>query len=74
LTGASAASGIALITTFANLGGFVGPYAFGFIRQKTDSFYGALTVDGVVLFAFATLVLLLRGVARALGGEPSRAT
>ena len=53
---ASAASGIALITTFVNLGGFFGPYAFGFIRQKTESFYGA--VAGLVFFGFATLVLL----------------
>src|SRR5262249_46612088 len=45
LTGASAASGIALITTFVNLGGFFGPYAFGFIRQKTGGFRGALAVD-----------------------------
>ena len=74
LTGASAASGIALITTFVNLGGFFGPYAFGFIRQKTDSFYGGLAIDGIVLFAFATLVLLLPGVSRRLGKEPSRVT
>ena len=68
LMGASAASGIALITTFVNLGGFFGPYAFGFIRQKTGSFYGALAAAGVVLFGFATLVLLLRGVSRSLAG------
>jgi MFS transporter, ACS family, tartrate transporter len=76
LTGASAASGIALITTFVNLGGFFGPYAFGFIRQKTDSFSGALTVDGVLFFVFATLVLLLRGVSSGLARQlplPSRA-
>jgi MFS transporter, ACS family, tartrate transporter len=65
LTGASAASGIALITTFVNLGGFFGPTAFGFISQETDSFYGALAVAGVVLFGFATLVLLLP---KAVGG------
>ena len=68
LMGASAASGIALITTFVNLGGFFGPYAFGFIRQKTGSFHGALAVAGVVLFGFATLVLLLRGISRGLAG------
>jgi ACS family tartrate transporter-like MFS transporter len=37
LTGSSATSGIALITTSANLGGFVGPYAFGFIRQRAEN-------------------------------------
>jgi ACS family tartrate transporter-like MFS transporter len=64
LTGSSAASGIALITTFVNLGGFVGPYAFGFIRQRTESLSGALALAGIVLFVFATLVLLLPKRAR----------
>src|SRR5262249_16870126 len=60
LAGASAASGIALITTFVNLGGFVGPYLFGFLRQNTTNFYPSLTACGVVLLLFAILVLLLR--------------
>jgi ACS family tartrate transporter-like MFS transporter len=59
LTGSSAASGIALITTWVNLGGFAGPYAFGFIRQRTESLSGALSGAGLVLFVFATLVLLM---------------
>jgi len=59
LTGSSAASGIALITTLVNLGGFAGPYAFGFMRQRTASLSGALSAAGLVLFVFATLVLLL---------------
>ncbi len=59
LSGTSAASGIALITTMVNLGGFFGPYAFGFIRQKTGTLYGALAAAGIVFFVFATLVLLL---------------
>jgi len=60
LMGASAASGIALITTFVNLGGFVGPYVFGFVRQRTDGFYGSMVAAGGVLFVFASLVLVLR--------------
>jgi ACS family tartrate transporter-like MFS transporter len=68
LTGRSAASGIALITTFVNLGGFVGPYAFGFIRQRTESLSGALALAGIVLFVFATLVLLLPKRARVQSG------
>jgi len=69
LTGAAAASGIALVTTFVNLGGFVGPYAFGLIRQKTESFYSSLAIAGGVLFIFATLVLLL-GATRSLPRLP----
>jgi ACS family tartrate transporter-like MFS transporter len=67
LTGASAATGIALITTFVNLGGVAGPYAVGFIRQRTESLSGALAVAGFILFVFATLVLLLPHNLRARG-------
>jgi ACS family tartrate transporter-like MFS transporter len=42
LTGAAAAGGIALINSFGNLGGFLGPYAIGWIRQTTGGFTGAL--------------------------------
>jgi MFS transporter, ACS family, tartrate transporter len=59
LTGFSAASGIALITSVGILGGFVGPYAVGLISQKTGSLYGGLALAGVSLFVAATLVLLL---------------
>ena len=59
LTGYSAASGIALITSVANLGGFVGPYAIGAISDRTGSLYGGLAVAGLSLFVSATLVLLL---------------
>jgi MFS transporter, ACS family, tartrate transporter len=62
----SAASGIALITTFVNVGGFVGPYAAGFISQRTGSLYGAFSVAGIVLFVFATLVLMVSSEARVL--------
>jgi ACS family tartrate transporter-like MFS transporter len=59
LTGFAAASGIALVSSLANLGGFAGPYATGWISQKTGSLYGGLAVAGVSLFVSATLMLLL---------------
>jgi ACS family tartrate transporter-like MFS transporter len=59
LAGFAAASGIALVSSLANLGGFAGPYATGWISQKTGSLYGGLAVAGVSLFASATLMLLL---------------
>jgi MFS transporter, ACS family, tartrate transporter len=59
LTGFSAASGIALITSVGILGGFVGPYAVGLIRQRTGSLYGGLAFAGVSVLVSATLVLLL---------------
>ena len=60
LTGSSAAVGIALINSFGNIGGFVGPYAMGAINRKTGSFHGGLLLAGISLFVSATLVLMLR--------------
>jgi ACS family tartrate transporter-like MFS transporter len=59
LAGFAAASGIALVSSVANLGGFAGPYVIGWISQKTGTLYGGLAVAGVSLFASATLMLLL---------------
>jgi ACS family tartrate transporter-like MFS transporter len=60
LTGFSAAAGIALINSFGNLGGFVGPYAIGAISKKTGSFHGGLVFVSISLFASAMLMLALR--------------
>jgi len=70
LMGSSAAAGIALVTMFVSLGGFVGPYAFGYIRQRTGSLYDALAVAGIVSFVFATLILLLPRTAYGRIGAP----
>jgi ACS family tartrate transporter-like MFS transporter len=40
LSGTAAAGGIALVNAIGNLGGFVGPYGVGLIRDRTQS-YGA---------------------------------
>jgi len=65
LTGFSAASGIALINSVGNLGGFVGPYVVGFIKDKTGELYGGLAFAGVSLLVAAMLVLLLPKIAAA---------
>jgi MFS transporter, ACS family, tartrate transporter len=60
LTGSAAAGGIALINSIGNLGGFVGPYAIGWIKDAT----GATTLALVALAAcyiMAGLVTLLLG-------------
>ena len=41
-TGSAAAGGLAMIVSIGNLGGFVGPYLIGVIKQSTDSFSWAL--------------------------------
>lgn len=59
LAGFAAASGIALITSVANLGGFVGPYAVGMISKRTGNLYSGLAVAGISLFVSAALFILL---------------
>jgi len=66
LTGSAAAGGIALINTCAAVGGFVGPYAVGFLRDRTDGGNAAgLLFLGVLLLLAAIGATRLRG-ARAL--------
>ena len=59
LTGFSAAAGIALVTSVANFGGFVGPYTVGLIRQKTGNSYYGLICAGVFFLLSASLALAL---------------
>ena len=59
LTGFSAAAGIALVTSVANLGGFAGPYTVGIIRQRTGTPYYGLICAGVFILFSAGLALAL---------------
>jgi MFS transporter, ACS family, tartrate transporter len=61
LSETSAAAGIALINSFGNLGGFLGPYTIGLVRTWTGSFRGGLLVVGVVLAVSGVLALLAYG-------------
>lgn len=73
LTGFSAASGIALINSIGNLGGFVGPYAVGFLNQRTGNLHGGLAFAGAFMLLAAMLVVWLpkkpQAVVRAGGQE-----
>jgi MFS transporter, ACS family, tartrate transporter len=60
LTGYGAASGIALVNSMANLGGFIGPYAIGATAGGAGGLSRALAIAGIPLFVSASLVLLLR--------------
>ncbi len=44
LRGTAAAGGIALINAVGNLGGFIGPYLVGWVRESTGSFNIAMLV------------------------------
>jgi ACS family tartrate transporter-like MFS transporter len=59
VSGEGAAAGIALINSVGNIGGFVGPYAIGYLRDTTESFSASLIAIGVVVALGGTLVLLV---------------
>jgi ACS family tartrate transporter-like MFS transporter len=73
LTGLSAAAGIALVTSVANFGGFVGPYTVGLIRQRTGNPYYGLICAGVFFLLSASLALALAKRALPAPGSPSGA-
>ncbi len=60
LSGSAAAGAVGLINSMGNLGGFVGPYVTGWIKQKTGSFAGANWYLAGSLVAAGLLILTLR--------------
>jgi predicted MFS family arabinose efflux permease len=59
LGGAGAATGIALINTIGNVGGFAAPYITGVMKDATGSYIGSMFVVGGVMLLSAILPLLL---------------
>jgi MFS transporter, ACS family, tartrate transporter len=55
LSGSAAAAGIALINSIGNLGGFVGPYLVGLMKDATGSTDGGLVTLAVILALGAVL-------------------
>jgi len=52
LTGMAAAGGLAFINSIGTTGGFVGPYVFGFLTDRTGSFSAGLyAMTGFLVFA-----------------------
>ena len=60
LAGSSAAAAIALINSMGAVGGFVGPYAVGYLKDSTGSFRSPLFLLAGILFAGSVLTLFLR--------------
>lgn len=58
LTGAGAATGIALINSVGNLGGFLGPFLVGLTKQLTNSFSSGLYALAALAFAGALMTLM----------------
>jgi ACS family tartrate transporter-like MFS transporter len=56
----AAAGGIALINSMGAVGGFVGPYLIGVIKQRTGSFTPGLLLLAGSLLAAVVIVLTIR--------------
>ncbi|AUT65395.1 MFS transporter [Paraburkholderia terrae] len=59
LSGAGAAAGIAMINSVGNLGGFVGPFAIGWLKNVTGGYAAGLYVVGATLAVSAAVTLML---------------
>jgi len=57
---AVAGVGIGLVNGAGNLGGTVGPYFFGYIRDLTGSFTMALTIGGMSLIIGSLIAVPIR--------------
>jgi ACS family tartrate transporter-like MFS transporter len=61
LSGPAAATGIATINSVGNIGGFVGPYMVGYLKDLSGSYAGGLYFTGATLVLSAVLIVLLGG-------------
>ena len=64
VAGEAAAGGIALMVSVGNLGGFLGPFLIGWIRDLTQTFSVALVLIAACLTIGMVLMLLV--------GDPAR--
>jgi ACS family tartrate transporter-like MFS transporter len=60
LSGSSAAVGIALVNAIGNVGGFIGPYAIGFLRTRTGGDSGAFLSLGAMALVAAIICASMR--------------
>jgi ACS family tartrate transporter-like MFS transporter len=60
LTGVAVAGGIALVNSMGNLGGFIAPFAIGWIKQATGSFTDALLVLAGAMVLSGVIAFLIR--------------
>jgi ACS family tartrate transporter-like MFS transporter len=61
LRGLAAAGGLALLNSFANLGGFFGPYLMGWAKEQTGTYsFGMEVLAGFQLLAAVSVILVGR--------------
>src|SRR4051794_36789142 len=73
LSGAAAAAGIAAINSIGNIGGFVGPYLVGLVKDATGSTDGGLIVLAAILVV-GSIVALVSTHDKALEQAPETRT
>jgi MFS transporter, ACS family, tartrate transporter len=69
LTGTAAAGAIALINATGNLGGYVGPFVVGWIKDSTKSFEAGLYFLAVCSIACAAITFFATRASRPLEQE-----
>jgi MFS transporter, ACS family, tartrate transporter len=74
LRGDGAAAGVALINAVGNLGGFLGPYLMGWIRDASGDFLVGLRVLATAALISGVIVLGFPAEKRELAESPTRAT
>jgi ACS family tartrate transporter-like MFS transporter len=60
LTGSAAAAGIALINAMGAVGGFIGPFAVGYLKDASGNFESGLFLLAGILLIGSVLTLFLR--------------
>jgi len=60
LTGAAAASGVALVATIASIGGFLGPTLIGALKDRTGTHVVAFVLLGILGVVSGLLAFCLR--------------
>ena len=68
---AVAAAGVAFINSVGNIGGFVGPYVLGLIKDRTQGYAAALLILAVLLLVAGSVVAVLRRSPILLASEES---
>jgi ACS family tartrate transporter-like MFS transporter len=61
LGGTAAAGGIALVIAIANLGGFLGPYFIGVVKEQTGGYAASMAALALAVVAAAAIALALGG-------------
>jgi MFS transporter, ACS family, tartrate transporter len=70
LSGTAAAGGIAVVNSIGNLGGFVGPYIIGYLKDSRFGYTGGLLVTALFMLVGAILVVVTRSRGPVLAHTP----